>query len=129
MNWYEYTRSCYDLVMESEGATVILEHEIEAYVVHMMARYFDCPTIGERAMAIVMMEAMQNRDREKYLSVGDECLLIYSYPLKKQRWPSATYYRDLGTTAYGMAGHIMERHFVPASQVITGIFNKHAYIS
>lgn len=110
--------------MESEGATVVLEHDVEVYIVHMMAKYFDCPTIGERAMAIAMMEAMQTRNREKYLSVGDECLLIHSYPLKKQRWPSDTYYQDLGTTAYGMAGHIMERHFVPASRVITGIFNR-----
>lgn len=123
--WFEYVKSCYDLVVESEGLTdLVLEHEVEAYVVHLMARNFERTDIGDQPVAIRMLEAMQGRQRENLLAVADECLLIHSYPFRRHRWPSATYYQDMGQIAYGMADHIMEQHFVPAGRVLTAIFGR-----
>ena len=124
-NWIEYVKSCYDLVIETEGALNFkLEHEVEAYVVYLMANNFNRVDIGEKIISIELLEASQSRDRERYRTVGDECLLIHSYPLKRQRWPSSTYYQDMGLIAYGFANHMMEENFVPASRVISAIFNR-----
>ncbi len=124
-HWFDYVKSCYDLVIQSEGVTeTMLPHETEAYVVHLMARNFERTDIGEKAIAIQMLEAMQTRKKENLLSVADECLLINSYPLKKQRWPSETYYVDMGTIAYGYANHTMEEYFIPASKILNAIFSR-----
>lgn len=122
--WFDYVKHCYDLVVESEGHTLILEHEVEAYVVHLMARNFERVDIGNQAIAIKMLEAVNKKQKQELIAVADECLLIHSYPFKRQRWPSATYYQDMGTIAYGMANHIMEEHFVPAGQVLNAIFKR-----
>ena len=124
-HWFEYVKHCYDLVVETEGLTeLILDHEVEAYVVHLMARNFKRTDIGDTAVAIMMMEAVNSGHRDDLVGVADECLIIHSYPFRQQRWPSPTYYQDMGTTAYGLAGHMMERHFVPASCVLSSIFKK-----
>lgn len=123
--WFDYVKSCYDLVVESEGLIeVVLEHEIEAYVVHLMANNFERTDIGNQAVAIQMLTAVQSGTRQQLLGVADECLLIHSYPFRQHRWPSPSYYQDMGTTAYGLAGHVMEEHFVPAARVINAIFNR-----
>jgi hypothetical protein len=124
-HWNDYVKSCYDLVLESEELTKeMLVHEVEAYVVHLMANNFERTDIGNEAMAIKMLTAMQQGKRQDFLSVGDECLLIHSYPLRRSRWPSPGYYRSMGTTAYGMANHIMEKNFEPAGRVLSAIFCK-----
>ena len=124
-HWFEYVKHCYDLVVETEGITeLVLDHEIEAYVVHLMARNFKRTDIGNNAVAIMMMEALNSGHRDNLVDVADECLIIHSYPLRQHRWPSPTYYQDMGTIAYGMAGHIMEDNFVPAGRVLSAIFRK-----
>lgn len=41
MNWQPYLKASWELVMESEGKSqVFLDQELEAYLVHMMARNF-----------------------------------------------------------------------------------------
>jgi hypothetical protein len=123
--WFEYVKTCYDLVIESEGFNdLILDNDIEAYVVHLMARNFQRTDIGEIAIALKMLEAVNSNERSNLLSVADECLLIHSYPFKRSRWPTKTYYIDMGTTAYGLAGHVMEQHFMPASRVLSAIFGR-----
>ena len=123
--WFDYVKHCYDLVVESEGLTeLILDHEVEAYVVHLMARNFERADIGNDAIAIKLLTVMSNGKREELVGVADECLLIHSYPFKRQRWPSPTYYQDIGITAYGLAGHMMEEHFVPAGCVLSKIFRR-----
>lgn len=123
--WFDYVKSCYDLVVESEGLTeIVLDHEIEAYVVHLMANNFQRTNIGDQAVAIKMLSAVQSGKRQNLLDVADECLLIHSYPFRRPSWPSPSYYQDMGTTAYGLAGHSMEDHFVPAGRVINAIFNR-----
>lgn len=122
--WFDYVKSCYDLVTESEGFTELkLEHTVEAYVVHLMAKNFNRIDIGEKAVAIQLLEAVNTKNRANYLAVGDECLLIHSYPLKQNKWPNKTYYLEMGTTAYGLAHHEMEHHFAPAAKILNAIFS------
>lgn len=123
--WFEYVKSCYDLVLESEKTTsIILEHEVEAYVVHLLARNFERTNIGDNIMALQIMEALHKKNNEDLLSIADECLLIYSYPFRKTKWPSKNYYHDIGIIAYGLANHIMEKHFDVASKILSSVFNK-----
>jgi len=118
MSWNDFIRASYDLVMESESlSNTYLQDEVETYVVHLLAKNFNNLNINNEAIAI---QIMQGRD---YQYIGDECLLINSYPLKRRRWPSQTYYRDMGTIAYGMANMtIMETHFDNASKVLHSVF-------
>lgn len=118
--WQEYIRVAYDLVLESEGQTgTFLENEVEAYLVHLFAKNFNRTDIGEQPIA------MQILSSQKYQPIADECLLINSYPLKRQRWPSDTYYIDMGTIAYGLANlPKMEQNFEDASRVLHTIFKR-----
>jgi hypothetical protein len=123
--WLEYVKHCYELVLESEGnAQLILEHDVEAYVVHLMARNFNRVDIGSNPIAIQMLTALSGLGKEKFIAAADECLLIHSFPLKQTKWPSKNYYLEMGTIAYGMAGHMMEKHVEPAARVMSGIFNR-----
>ena len=123
--WLDYVKSCYDLIVESEGSTrIILDHDVEAYVVHVMANNFERTDIGVNPVALQILQAAQNNSRLDLLRAADECLLIHSYPLRRTRWPSDNYYRDMGITAYGLANHVMERHFEAAGIVLTALFRK-----
>lgn len=123
--WLDYVNACYDLVTESANRTsVVLEHNIEAYLVHLMAKNINRTDIGTEAIAIKLLTAVQQRNSDKYLEVADECLIIYSYPLRHHRWPSETYYREMGTTAYALANHEMEHYFGTAATVLKTIFGQ-----
>lgn len=127
--YFDYIKSCYDLVVESEGkCNVILQHDVEAYVVHVLANNFERNDLGVKIIAIELLDAMQTNNKSKYRSIGDECLLIHSMPMKKQKWPTPTYYRDMGMIAYGYINHIMEENFVPASKVLTQVFNSNEFL-
>jgi hypothetical protein len=123
-NWLEYRKAAYDLILESEGLThTYLDNEVEAYVVHLIANNFKRTDIGEQAIAIQMLTAMQSN--RNYQPIADECLLVHSYPLKRNRWPSDNYYKDMGQIAYGLANiEIMERNFDLASRVLNAVFRK-----
>ena len=123
-HWHEYRKVAYDLILESEGQTATyLDNEVEAYIVHLFATNFNRTDIGENPIAIQMLTAMQST--RNYKPIADECLLINSFPLKRRRWPSDTYYRDMGQVAYGMANlNKMEYHFESASKVLHSVFKK-----
>ena len=123
--WFEYVRSCYDLVVESEGIThEILNHEVEAHIVHLMAKNFHRTDIGEQPISLKVMEAINLRNRDVLIDIADECLLINSYPLRRSKWPTLTYYRDMGVICYGLADHFMEDHFNTATLVLASVFNR-----
>jgi hypothetical protein len=106
--------------MESESiANTYLDDTVEQYVVHLLARNFVELKIDDEAIAIQLLTG------GNYQHIGDECLLINSYPLKKRRWPSDTYYRDMGAIAYGFANlpH-MESNFDSASLVLHTVFRR-----
>lgn len=116
--WEPFVRASYELVMESESrVNLVLDHTVEAYVVHLVAKNFDGLKLTEQAVAIQMLEG------KNYQHVADECLLINSYPIKRRRWPSETYYRDMGTIAYGLANLThMEQAFDDATIVLKQVF-------
>ena len=125
-HWFDYVRVCYDLIIASERDNqVILEHEAEAYVVHLMARNFERTDIGEQTIAIRLLENFHQHNKKEYALIGDECLLIQSFPLKRQRWPSEDYYVSMGQMAYYMADNeTMKESFIDASRVLSGIFKQ-----
>lgn len=123
-HWLEYRKAAYDLILESEGVTAIhLDNEVEAYIVHLFASNFNRTDIGDKPVAIQLLTAMQNG--KDYQPIGDECLLINSFPFRRCKWPSETYFRDMGQIAYGMANLTkMEQNFEMASRVLHSVFKK-----
>ena len=119
-HWQDYIRAAYDLILESEGqSAVYLDSEVETYIVHLFAKNFTRTDIGEQPIAIQILSTTN------YQPVADECLLINSYPLKRRRWPSETYYIEMGKTAYGLANiEIMEQNFEQASRVLHKVFSR-----
>ena len=123
-HWFDYVKVSYDLVIETESRLgLVLEHEVEAYVVHLFAKNINRVDIGHGAVALKVLEHMHNP--ELLARAADECLLIHSYPLRRNRWPTDTYYIDMGTVAYALAGNtLMESNFVPASKVLGAVFKQ-----
>lgn len=103
-NWEIYVRESYELVRRAEcELTVNLPHEIEAYLVHLFASYLDKPKVNTVPVGVKLLSAqnMPKPVRKQMLkSVGDECLLINSMGWGARRWPTQTYYADLGQIAY-----------------------------
>lgn len=103
-NWEVYVRESYDLVKRAENElTITLEHNIEAYLVHLFAYYLDKPNINTEPLGVKLLSSntLPITTRKTVLKeVGDECLLIHAMEWGKHRWPSNNYYADLGQTAY-----------------------------
>jgi len=121
-----FVKAAYDLIMESEDKTnTYLDTRVEEYVVLLFATNFQRTNIGDEAIAIKMLEASQRKGTHQFKPIADECLLINSYPLKRKRWPTETYYIEMGTVAYGLANIVeMEEHFEPASRVLHAVFSR-----
>jgi len=103
--WQEYIRSSYELILDAEGKTATyLNEPLEYYLVSLMAKWFDKPNIPpDTPVAIMMLTAMQNPRKENLAEVADICLFYDSFKIKQPKWPTLKYYKDMGTTAYGMA--------------------------
>ena len=105
-----YVKHAYDIVLESEYKLgVNLDHETEAYVVQLVARYIDRPNINKDPIATKMLSGMQMPKEQKksvLKEVADECLLIDGLSLGKNRWPSVRYYQDIGKIAYSNVAYI-----------------------
>lgn len=123
--WFDYVKVGYELVTEHAAMlSVKLDHIAESQIVHIFARNLRRTDIGSQPIAILMMEAVQANNKKALSTVGDECLLIQSFPLRKHRWPSDTYYIDMGTIGYGLAGNtVMETNFIPASKILNSMFH------
>lgn len=93
--------------MEAEGRSQeYLDTGIESYLVHTMARTFDKSLIWDRPVAITMLEAQslpRSRKKEIMQRVGEECLIIDAWEIKQPRWPSPTYFAEMGAIAFGTA--------------------------
>ncbi len=89
-------------MLAESRAHIVLEHEVEAYTVHTFARYMQTPHIPTDAIAIKMMTAMNShgvQKQELFRTVAEECVLIDGLELGARRWPTRTYYRDMGRIA------------------------------
>lgn len=103
-NWEFYVRESYHLIREAEQSlAVMLDHQVEAYLVHLFANFLDKPKVNTEPLGVKLMSstALPITQRKVILKeVGDECLLINAMEWNKRRWPSDTYYAELGQTAY-----------------------------
>jgi hypothetical protein len=110
-NWEVYVKESYELIKRAENTlTVTLEHNIEAYLVHLFAHYLDKPNINTEPLGVKLLSSNMLPTQQRKLvlkEVGDECLLINAMEWGKPRWPSTTYYADLGATAYMNRAYIV----------------------
>ena len=98
-----YVKAAYEVIMiAEERASVSLEHEVEAFVVHTFARYMERPNIPTDAIAIKLMTTVGEKGelRKQHLQeIAEECILIDGLELNSRRWPSKNYYSDMGKLA------------------------------
>lgn len=103
-NWDVYVRESYELIKEAEHKlTITLNHNVEAYLVHLFAHFLDKPLVNTEPLGIKLMASNQlpvTQRKSVLKEVGDECLLINAMEWNKRRWPSGKYYQELGQTAY-----------------------------
>jgi len=123
MNWQPYVRASWELVVESEGRTkIFLQEEIEAYLVHMMARIFTDPSIPPDIIALEFANAKTKGD---YQRIGDSCLFIDAWDIKRAKLVSRSYYKDVGQIAYSAAS-LKDR---PADQLLDTVAQNFAFLS
>jgi hypothetical protein len=129
MNWQPYIKASWDLVMEAEGRTeVYLQDDLEAYLVHMMARNFRNPNMPPD---IICLSFPQARTPEDFRQIGDDCLFVDAWDVRRARLVNRDYYQRMGQIAYSSAAiasrpinELYERvakEFSLLSQVLRGV--------
>lgn len=104
MNWQPYLRASWELVMESEGKSkVYLDQELEAYLVHAMARNFRNVSFPPD---IVCLEFSRAKTKDDYRQIGDSCLFVDAWDVRRARLVDALYYEKLGQVAYAYAAAV-----------------------
>jgi hypothetical protein len=99
-----------ELVREAaQRAGARLDEDLESYLVFTLMRHLGDAPLGQRIMALELLEALlkDGRQREQELrDVGDRCLLIAGlYPqLAERRHVPLRYFLDLGRGAYDQLG-------------------------
>lgn len=106
-NWQPYVRAGWEIVTEAQGISkTYLQPDVEAFLVHTIARTFERTDIWEEPVAIKILTAQTKPGLTKRIelrSVGEECLFIDAWEIKQRRWPSPRYFQDMGSIAFGMA--------------------------
>lgn len=101
--WMTYVKAAYEVILiAEEKASINLEHEVEAFLVHTFARYMEKPNIPTTTMAEKMLTAVGEHGavRKQHLQeIAEECLIIDGLELNARRWPSHDYYRSIGKLA------------------------------
>lgn len=101
MHWQPYIKASWELVLQAEGkAEVTLDDSLEAYLVHMMARNFRNPNLPPE---IICLEFPAARTPEDFRQIGDSCLFVDAWRVRKARLVSSDYYQNLGRIAYASA--------------------------
>lgn len=117
MNWQPYLRASWEIVMECENRSrLFLDQELESYLVHMMARNFHNTLF---VPDIVCLEFSRARTPEDFRQIGDSCLFVDAWDVRRARLVDTDYYEKLGQTAYGCAATL--------SRPVDGLFNRIAH--
>lgn len=136
-NWYPYVKASWEIVVEAQGASkTFLQPEIESFLVHTIARTFECTTIWEQPIAIKMFAAQSLPGLSKRIelrAVGEECLFIDAWQIKSNKWPNPRYFANMGEIAFGMASiatqpadsllDLVSNNFQRMSQVLRQVKN------
>lgn len=129
MHWQPYLRASWEIVMEGEHRSqVLLDEELEAYLVHLMARNFrnrDFPP------EILCLELHRARTADEFRQIGDSCLFVDAWDVRRARLVNHDYYEQLGQTAYACAATVsrpidallqrIARDFGLLSRVLRGV--------
>ncbi len=129
MNWQPYIRASWEIVMECENRSQLyLDEELEAYLVYMMARNFrnhDFPP------ELLCLEFTRARTQDDFRQIGDSCLFVDAWGVRRARLVSHDYYEKLGQTAYSYAAAVtrpidellnrVAREFGTLSRVLRGV--------
>ena len=120
MTWQPYIKASWQLVMDSEGRTRInLRTELEAYLVHMMARTMINTSIPPD---IICLEFLRAKTKEDFRDIGDSCLFIDAWDVKRSKIVEPDYYQKMGRIAYGYAS-IKSRPADELFEVVSENFN------
>ena len=114
MDWQPYIKASWEIVMAAEGKLqTLLDEEVEAYLVHMMARNFFNKGLPPD---ILCLELGKARSAQDFRQIGDCCLFVDAWRWRRARLVSEDYYLRLGQIAYG--------HAAVASRPFDGFFER-----
>lgn len=136
--WMDYVKASYEVILYGEEKSGInLEHEIEAFVVHTLARYMENPKIPTDVIAIQLMESLSKTGeirKQQLQKVAEECILIDGLELNSRRWPNQNYFVDMGKIALSYRAYSQRppelfyenvaKNMVKISKVLHGIKNE-----
>lgn len=92
-----------DTIRHAEDrCSVLLDRELEAYLVSLLVQYTHKPEIVKQAFAVAFLEAQKMRDNNSLQQVGDQCLLfagLFPHAAEK-KLVKISYFVDLGRSAY-----------------------------
>lgn len=133
-HWLTYVKHSYQIILDAEAKLCInLEHQTEAYMVHLFARYMDQPNINNDPICIKIMESSSlpaGKRKQALLAAAEECLLITGLELTKPKWPSESYYTDLGILAYDQVAYAhqpVDTFYIDLAEnfkLLTSVLNK-----
>ncbi|MBX3708891.1 MAG: hypothetical protein KF702_03915 [Gammaproteobacteria bacterium] len=96
----------HEVIKKAEGnCCITLDEDLEAYLISLLIRYANKPEIAQQIFAKAFLEATQQRDQQRNVSlqgVGDQCLLyagLFPHHAEK-RHVKISYFIDLGRSAY-----------------------------
>ena len=129
MDWQPYIKASWEIIMAAEGKTqIVLDEELEAYLVQMMARNFrnkDMPP------DIICIELSKARHVQDFRDIGDSCLFVDAWKIRPARLVSNDYYYRIGQVAYGYAAiasrpidtffERLSKEFASLSRVLAGV--------
>ena len=103
MNWQPYLKASWEMVMESEGRSqVFLDQDLEAYLVHMMARNFRKHQFPPE---MICLELSRAKTKDDYRDIGDGCLFVDAWDVRRARLVEQNYYEKMGQIAYARAAY------------------------
>lgn len=106
-NFQHYVKASYEIVSYSKtNVAQELDRTLESYLVNLLARNFTEYHFGEKPVALSILESSAlpgYQKKQSMASIGDECLFISGFEIKKRKWPTPNYYKDMGKIAYASA--------------------------
>jgi hypothetical protein len=129
MDFQPYIRASWEIVMECENRSKVnLDEELEAYLVYMVARNFRNPDFPPD---VICLEFTKARTRDDFRQIGDSCLIVDAWDVRRARLTSQDYYEKLGQAAYAYAAMAtrpidelfqrIAREFSCLSKVLAGV--------
>lgn len=106
-HWGSYVKAGWEIVAEAQGqSNMFLQSDMEAFLVHTIARTLERTDIWDEPVAIKLLSAQHKPGLTKRIelrTVGEECLFIDAWQIKQSKWPSQNYFSNMGEIAFGMA--------------------------